>query len=130
MPVAQTAVWGGRWAAGRGLGDRSPGQTIQLWQQQRQHATVLIPYLDGNEPDYQWQEHHFFSIPALFAVYLYPAFQFPPLSAILHENLGRRHQRVLRFHCPHPPPLQTPGSKRQVKTAAALPLLQRPHATS
>lgn len=119
---------GGGGAAGRGLRDRSPWQMSLLWQQQRQHTAVPIPYLDGNEPDYQRQEHHLFSVPALFAVYLYPAFQFPPLSAILHENLERRHQRVLRFHCPHLPPLQTSGSKRQVTTAP--PLLQHPHATS
>lgn len=51
--------------------------------------TPTMPlYLDGNEPNYEGQEDRFFSIPALFTVHFYFALQFPPLPAILHENLG------------------------------------------
>lgn len=46
---------------------------------------------------------------------------------ILHENLERRRQGP-QFHCPHLPPLQTSGSKRQSNNRSSL--LQHPHATS
>lgn len=81
---------------------KGPQQWVtQSWHQKWQQTAVTIQYLDGNESNDQGQEHHLLSIPALFAVYFYFAFQFPPLSAILHENLGRRHQTALMFHCPH-----------------------------
>jgi hypothetical protein len=60
-------------------------------------------YLDGNEPNYEGQENCLFSIPALFAIDFYFAFQFPSLPTILHENLEQRQQTTLMFHGPHIP---------------------------
>lgn len=91
---------------------------------------VMILYLDGNQSNNQGQEHHFLSIPALFAIDFDSAFQFPPLSAVLHENLGRRRQRALRFRCPHPLSLPNTSIKRaSQEAAAASPGPQQPHST-
>lgn len=73
----------------RGFAQKSMGWRVptQGHQARQQKATRPL-YLDGNEPNDEGQKDCFFAIPALFAIHFYFALQFPPLPAILHENLG------------------------------------------
>lgn len=100
---------------------------IQLWHPKRQQTAMTVLYLDGDQSGDQRQEHHFLSVPALLAIHFYFAFQFPPLPAILHENLGRRDKRHMIHRSSSRLNIEIGGQAKAAAASACFSTVFTPH---